>query len=129
MNLFRYSFFRKKNKRNRTDWANLEKQTVFKMKKEAVDFKKRVTKKEYLEYNKMKIISALWLPIAFSLCYWNILFGSLISIFISTIWFFIWYKKSMRYACIFPLASVLSTVFCLLTFLVEKAISNLYGVM
>ena len=127
MSFIRYLFpKRNKNKEEeKKEWERLKKETVNKMKKEAVDFKNRVTEEEYFQYNKMKIISALFLPVTFSLFLWNIIWGLVISFAISTIWFLFWIKKNKRYAFIFYFISALVSIYFLLSFLINKIVNLL----
>lgn len=101
------------------EWDRLEKETVNKMKNDAQEIVDKLTPEEYIIYKRMKIIAGIFLPLSFIACWWNLVMGSLICLVLSTIWFFIWFRKNIRYALIFYFTFVLSSSYFFITYLFD----------
>ena len=121
MKLFRiFNFSRPVYSQNeQEEWDRLEAETVRKMKEDAQDTVDRLTPEEYVVYRKMKVLAAVFLPISFIACWWNLLIGGGICLVLSTVWFLIWFRKNMRYALIFYLTLAMSSSYFFITWIFD----------
>lgn len=117
--LLRYS----ESEAEKKEWEKLENETVEKMKKNAEELVERLTPEELKIYKYMKLFAVIFMTISFFSCWWNLLYGSIFCLFLSTVWFFIWFKKNIRYSLIFYLTFVLSASY----FFISSFLSCWFG--
>lgn len=112
-------FSKKNNNFKDEEWKNLEAETIKRFEKDAKDFRAKLTNDEYKIYLIMKKLSAVFLLLSFLLCWYNLLWGFIIGLSLSTIWFLIFFKKNLKYALLFYFAFFLSSFYFFVSFIIN----------